>query len=123
MQCGVGNDTNQNLDSTLNPASLNTITTLSNTVMVLLLQISADDIAVRRKNPIIKPLRNLIRASFVESERAKEEKNRASEITHLFFLLWPSAKKWEPQYNVRGRQVRPKYCCVIGTRRRRGGSI
>lgn len=49
--CGVGNDTNHNLDSTLNPASLNTITNLSNTVMFLLLQISAHDTAVTHKNP------------------------------------------------------------------------
>lgn len=41
--------------------------------MVLLLQISSDDIAVAHKTSILKPAQNLIRASFGESERAKEK--------------------------------------------------
>lgn len=69
--------------------------------MFLLLQISADDIAGAHKNSILKSSLNLIRAGF--SERAKGERERGFKNHSLFFLLWPLARKWDPQHNSNDR--------------------
>lgn len=66
---------------------LNTITTLSKTIMILWLQISADDIAVKHWNLILEPVLNGIKASLGES--AKERK--------LPLVTWSTAKKWDPK--------------------------
>lgn len=52
--------------------------------MVLRLQISANDIAVTRKNSILKPLQNLIRASFVESEIARQKERGFLKLLTFF---------------------------------------
>jgi len=67
---------------------LNTITTLSKTVIVLVLQISADDTAATDKKQILVSLLNLIKASFGVGERRRE----GLKITH-FSLIWPVARR------------------------------
>lgn len=68
--------------------------------MVLLLQISDDDIAVAHtKNSILKPWLNLIRASFGETESKGGRKRGGLR----FLLLWSAARKWDPRYNVKDR--------------------
>lgn len=52
--------------------------------MVLLLQISADDIAVAHKNSILQPLLNLIRDSFRASFGGAGEKERVSKLLTFF---------------------------------------
>lgn len=66
---------------------------------VLLLQISADDIAASHKNPIPTPLLNLIRDSFGAEGKERRFQNR------FFPSLWPVARRQDMKYNFKNMAV------------------
>lgn len=63
------------------------------------------------KNSILNHSLNLIRASFGESEKARGKERRFG--NHSLFSPWPTARKWDPQCNIKDGSQARKFVQVV----------